>query len=207
MFWDILDKKRSEILPKLVNVADGFYLAGGTALALQLGHRDSIDFDFFTKSAFSNVEMFEKIKIAFAGFTVVKTQDEKDTLTVVVGENIKLSFFVYKYDLVKPLISSDFFKLASIEDIGCMKLSAVVSRYLLKDYVDLYWILHQISLADLIALKEKKYPDLDTNLVLKSLVYFDDVMPEPIIFKNGSDISFEEVKTYLKKVVIEYSSQ
>jgi len=195
------------MLPKLVSATDGFYLAGGTALALQLGHRDSIDFDFFTKSAFSNIEMFEKIKTAFVGFTVIKTQDEKDTLTVVVDENIKLSFFVYKYDLVKPLVNSDFFKLASIEDIGCMKLSAVVSRYLLKDYVDLYWILHHISLADLIALKEKKYPDLDTNLVLKSLVYFDDVSAEPIIFKNGRDISFEEMKVYLKKVVIEYSSK
>jgi hypothetical protein len=202
MYWDILDQSRLNILPKLTNLADKFYLAGGTGMALQLGHRDSIDFDFFTKDVFSSVEMFEKIKKAFNGEVVVKTQDEKETLTVEINDNIKLSFFRYNYDLVKPLVTTEFFQLASVEDIGCMKLAAIVSRFLLKDYVDLYWILQSISLSDLINLNQKKYRDLDTNLVLKSLVYFDDVVPEPILFKNKMEVSFEKVKEFLRKEVV-----
>lgn len=206
MFWNILDQNRLDILPKLTNLTDQFYLAGGTGLALQLGHRDSVDFDFFTKNDFSNTEVFNKIKTAFEGEVVVKIQDEKDTLTVFINNNIKLSFFRYKYDLIKPLISTEFFKLASVEDIACMKLSAIVSRYLLKDYVDLHWILHQITLSDLINLNKKKHQDLDTNLVLKSLVYFDDVVLEPILFKNKMDVCFEEVKEFLRKTVKEFLS-
>lgn len=205
MYWDILDTKRKNILSKLANITNGFYLAGGTALALQLGHRDSIDFDFFSPTEFSNAKLFEKITTIFTGFNIIKTQDEKDTLSVTVNENIKLSFFVYRYDLVKPLIKSDYFDLASVEDIACMKLSAIVNRYLLKDYVDIYWILHQINLADLITLNQQKHQNLDTNLVLKSLVYFDDIVIEPILHKNNKEISFDDLKQFLTKTVTSFS--
>lgn len=202
MHWEILDKNRTEILPLLAEFKDQFYLAGGTALALQLGHRDSIDFDFFLQNEFSNDILFKKIENVFSNYKIVKTQDEKDTLTVKINENIKLSFFTYRYVLVKPLIKTEYFDLASIEDIACMKLSAIVSRYLLKDYVDIYWILHQIKLSDLLILNQHKLQNLDINLVLKSLVYFDDVVPEKITFKNNKDVDFETVKEFLRKVVL-----
>lgn len=202
MHWEILDKNRTEILPLLAEFKDQFYLAGGTALALQLGHRDSIDFDFFLQNEFSNDILFKKIENVFSNYKIVKTQDEKDTLTVKINENIKLSFFTYRYVLVKPLIKTEYFDLASIEDIACMKLSAIVSRYLLKDYVDIYWILHQIKLSDLLILNQHKLQNLDINLVLKSLVYFDDVVPEKITFKNNKDVDFETVKEFLRKEVL-----
>lgn len=202
MYWEILDKNRTEILPLLAEFKDQFYLAGGTALALQLGHRDSIDFDFFLQNEFSNDILFKKIENVFSNYKIVKTQDEKDTLTVKINENIKLSFFTYRYVLVKPLIKTEYFDLASIEDIACMKLSAIVSRYLLKDYVDIYWILHQIKLSDLLILNQHKLQNLDINLVLKSLVYFDDVVPEKITFKNNKDVDFETVKEFLRKEVL-----
>ncbi len=202
MHWEILDKNRTEILPLLAEFKDQFYLAGGTALALQLGHRDSVDFDFFLQNEFSNDILFKKIENVFSNYKIVKTQDEKDTLTVKINENIKLSFFTYRYVLVKPLIKTEYFDLASIEDIACMKLSAIVSRYLLKDYVDIYWILHQIKLSDLLILNQHKLQNLDINLVLKSLVYFDDVVPEKITFKNNKDVDFETVKEFLRKEVL-----
>jgi hypothetical protein len=204
MFWNVLDQNRLDVLPKFVGLVGEFYLAGGTALALQLGHRDSVDFDFFTKDDFSNSKLFEKIKNVSNDQITVKTQDERGTLSAVIGNNIKLSFFEYKYDLIKPPVVTEFFKLASVEDIGCMKLSAIVNWYLLKDYVDLYWILHQVSLSNLLDLNQKKHRDLDTNLVLKSLVYFEDVVPEPILFKNNKEVSFEEVKEFLRKKVVEF---
>jgi len=204
IYWDILDQKRSEILPLLSNFKDDFYLAGGTALALQLGHRDSIDFDFFSTNSFSTEELFYKIKRIFTGHQIVKVQEAKDTLTLIIDQSIKLSFFGYQYELMKPLIDENFLKMASIEDIACMKMSAIISRSVLKDYVDLYFIFHQFKLATLLNLTNKKFPAIDSNLVLKSLVYFEDIEKEPIIFKHNQEVSFELIKKYLLETVKKY---
>lgn len=204
LHWEILDKERQKILPLLSNFKNEFYLAGGTALALHLGYRESIDFDFFSKRHFSTEILYKKIKKVFKSRDILKIQEDKDTLTVLIDKKIKISFFQYQYELIKPLVESEFIQLASIEDIGCMKFSAIVSRSFLKDYVDLYWILQRISLTDLLIYNQKKHHDLETNLVLKSLVYFDDVIEEPIIFSKEMEISFEEIKEYLRKTVREY---
>ena len=95
-------------------------------------------------------------------------------------------------------------KRKEILDVGCMKLSTIVSRSLEKDYIDLYFILKTISLEELLNCFIVKYPSMDKNLILKSLIYFDDVEQEKIIFKEGNFISLEEVKIYLQKIVKEY---
>ena len=102
------------------------------------------------------------------------------------------------------MIEERFFRLASIEDIACMKLSAIVSRATEKDYVDLYFILQKYNLDDLLKLTVQKFPSLDEVLILKSLTYFADVVEEEIIFKHQQQVSFAEVKTYLKIKVQEY---
>lgn len=206
LYWDILDKKRKEILPPFNSFKPDFYLAGGTALALQLGHRDSIDFDFFDDESFSTGELYEKIERIFKDYKILKTQDKKDTLTVLIDDSIKISFFIYPYSLIKPLIETEYFKIATIEDIGCMKLSAITSRMATKDYVDLYFILQKISLSDLLDLAKEKFPSLDSNLVLKSLVYFDDITDEPIAYKHEHEIGFDLVKNSLESTVKNYLS-
>ena len=91
LHWDILDKKRAEILPRFTLLkSEGFYLAGGTALALYLGHRDSIDFDFFKSESFGTGDLFERVYEALEGHEVVKTQEETDTLSVAIDENIRV---------------------------------------------------------------------------------------------------------------------
>jgi predicted nucleotidyltransferase component of viral defense system len=201
MFYNILDKKRMAILPLLKEFKSDFYLAGGTALALQLGHRDSIDFDFFSVKNIDTEKLFERIKTIFVDYEVKKIQEEKNTLTIIIDENIKISFFTYRYELLNELINEENLKLASIEDIACMKLSAIVSRSTEKDYVDLYFILQNNSLGNLLKLVQKKFPSLDTNLVIKSLTYFDDIVEEAINFKNEQKVSLEEIKIFLVEVV------
>ncbi len=202
MHWNILDEQRKNILPLFAELSnEGFYLAGGTALALQIGHRDSIDFDFFKEQSFDTEKLFAKLEQVFKNHKILKTQEEHNTLGVVVDETIKISFMSYNYVLLKLLIESDYFPLASITDIGCMKLSAITSRSVLKDYVDLYFILKQISLREMIMLCETKFPNIDGNLILKSLVYFDDVHLEPIMFKENHDVDFETIKKFLKQEV------
>ncbi len=201
LHWEILDEERIKLLPMLSSIRENFYLAGGTALALLIGHRDSVDLDFFSGESFSSLELFNKLNKVFINKNLLKVQEEKDTLTVLIDEKIKISFFAYPYKLVKPLIKSEFINLAAIEDIGLMKLSAITGRTAFKDYVDLYWILQRIPLAVLIELCEKKFENLDINLVLKSLVYYDDIIEEPINFKGYDQVSFEKIKSYLQKEV------
>lgn len=205
LHWNILDTKRLAILPLFKNFSsDKFYLAGGTGLALQLGHRDSIDFDFFKEGDFDTVLLIEKISLIFASHKLTITQQEKNTVSCLIDDSIQLSFFSYNHSLLYPFIETDYFNIASITDIGCMKLSAISSRYVEKDYVDLYFILQDLSLSLLLEDFIKKYPNFDKSLILKSLVYFDDVLREPILFKEGHDVSFETVKTFLQKTVKEY---
>ena len=196
LHYDILDPERKEILTKLVAFKTQFYLAGGTALALQIGHRDSLDFDFFSREDIDTVKLFEQICEVFAGREIVKTQEEKNILSVNVGK-MKFSFLTYPYELVDKLVEEESFNLASIMDIACMKLSAITSRSTLKDYVDLYFILKEYTLEELFNACKNKFPNLDLGLILKSLVYFEDIDEEPINFKEGNHVSLEEVKQKL----------
>ena len=203
MFYDILDKKRLEVLPLLGEFKEGFYLAGGTALALQLGHRDSVDFDFFTDKNIDTNKLFKKVKKVFKGRTIKKIQEEKNTLTVIIDDNIKISFFTYNYPLLEVFVIEKHLKLASILDISCMKLSAIISRSTLKDYVDLYFVLQELKLTQLLEGVVRKFSSIDYNLILKSLVYFDDIIDEPIIFKNNKSVSKGELEDFFEKIVLE----
>lgn len=207
LYFDILDQKRTNLLPLLTPFKDNFYLAGGTALALLLGHRDSIDFDFFSSGSFSTKDLFKKIEQVFAGHQVVRTQEANDTLTIIIDDGLKVSFFAYPYELVRPLLNEDHFRIASLEDIACMKLAAITSRSVLKDYVDLYFILHNIVLEKLLNFTKEKFFTIDTNLILKSLVYFEDIQEEPILFKHNKEVSFKLIKKYLAETVKEYLTE
>lgn len=204
MFYNILDKERLDILPLFKELKNKFYLAGGTALALQIGHRDSVDFDFFSEENIDTGELFEKLEDIFVGYKIQKVQEEKNTLTIVIGKNVKVSFFAYKYMLLNDFVKESYLRLASVEDIACMKLSAIVSRSTEKDYIDLYFILQNKSLAELMKLLSKKFSALDKNLVIKSLVYFDDIEEEAIMFKNDKNVLLDDVKKFLIKEVEAY---
>ena len=202
MFYNILDKKRLAILPLLKSFKRDFYLAGGTGLALQLGHRDSIDFDFFSKKDIDTEKLYLQIKETFKGCKILKVQEEKNTLTVFINDNIKLSFFTYNYKLIKKTVNERYFNIASIVDIACMKLSAIVSRAANKDYIDLYFIFKKVSLKSILNNLNKKLPELDINLVLKSLVYFKDLKMEPIKFKNNQKVDLKTIAKNFKEQII-----
>lgn len=194
MFYDILDKDRTKILPILPQITTDFYLAGGTALALHIGHRDSIDFDFFTDKTFDPQSIFKTCQKALSENTLRITQQEPNTLSIVIDDMINMSFFTHTYPLLVPLINGEYCAIASIQDIACMKILAIVNRSTTKDYVDLYYIFQQFSLEEILDMTQKKYSHLDQNIILKSLVYFDDIIDEPIIFKNDKSVSMSQIK-------------
>lgn len=201
MHYEILDQKRIDILPILKNLKDTFYLAGGTGLALLIGHRDSIDFDFFTANPIDTQRFYLDLLDLFRNHKIVKIQEEKNTLTVIVDDHIKISFFTFPYPVLEDFVEDEDLKIASILDIACMKLSAIVGRSVLKDYIDIYFILKTCKLSNILNKLTKKMPDLDHNLVLKSLVYFEDITNEQIIFKNDNYISLQEIKVFFEAEV------
>jgi len=203
MHKDVLDKTRQDMLPALSVLKDDFYLAGGTGLALQIGHRRSVDFDFFCPESFDTEALFNTITKKFSGRSVTRIDQSQDTLHVSI-DGVQMSFFGYDYPLIDDLIETENLYLASVLDIACMKLSAVIGRATIKDYVDIYYILQDYSLEDLLHFADDKYPNFNRNLVLKSLVYFDDVTEKPLKFLDCDAPGFSEVKEYLRKTVKNY---
>ncbi len=206
----ILSEERKRVLPSLTSFKNEFYLAGGTGLALQLGHRESIDFDFFSPHPFDTDVMIKRLSALFGDKSFVVTQVEKNTLSINLHIEIKISFMTYEYKLISPLISTEYINIASIPDIACMKLSAIMQRSTLKDYVDLYEIMKIYSLPQLLTFAKEKYPTIDSAVILKSLSYLDDIVDEPLIYQTGQSkpqigglkLFFQnEVKKYINTII------
>ena len=202
------DSLKIEVLPdeqrKLFNhlaecnwISD-FYLAGGTALALQLGHRQSIDFDFFTRESFGREEI--KTHCSSLGSMELYSED-KNTLHVGVN-GIRLSFFRYDIPLLEDRKVFKEITIASLLDIALMKLVAISGRGSKKDFFDLYFLLQIYSLSDLFKNFELKYDKESNNIyhLLKSLVYYEDAenQPSPLMLKT---ISWEDVRLFINNTV------
>ncbi len=197
MYSETINSKTKCVLEKIRGslLVRDFYLAGGTGLALQLGHRQSIDLDWFSEQNFSN----EKIKNNLALLGSFKLLgEEKGTIHGTLDE-IRVSFFYYGYKLLFPLIKFGNIDLADERDIAAMKIDAISSRGSKKDFIDLYFLSEKYSLTELIDFFEKKYKGIEYNKlhILKSLSYFDDAEsePMPIMVK---EIEWEKIKDRIR---------
>lgn len=200
MYPQTLYPETKQILKQLSgrSFQQDFYLAGGTALALQLGHRKSIDLDFFSTN-------FPKEQILLQNLSDLKpsvAQQTKGTLDLLLNE-VKVSFLEYKYPLVQEFTKYEGAKLASVMDILCMKLTAISSRGTKKDFYDLYFGLQKYSLQEIWENFEQKYKDTKYQKlhILKSLTYFTDAErdPQPDLLKN---VSWDEVKSQITKLAL-----
>ncbi|MDI6778524.1 MAG: nucleotidyl transferase AbiEii/AbiGii toxin family protein [Patescibacteria group bacterium] len=179
-----------------------WYLAGGTALALQVGNRKSVDLDFFTtEKDFNKLELLDN----FLGNNEwATTLNRKNT---VYGElfKAKISFIAYPFFVPKQ----DFIQYGSIKilqslDVAVMKIIAISQRGRKRDFFDLYWCAKNLEpLENLIKRLKEQYPSVahDFHHILKSLVYFEDAEsdPPPDIFFEAD---WEEVKNYIKKEIL-----
>lgn len=157
----------------------GFYLAGGTGLALRLGHRKSDDLDFFSSKPFSAQDLLDTLSRRFGGVELRAAQ--RQTLHVRV-RNTEVSFLGYRYPLLFPVARFGAVAVADPRDIACMKLSAIASRGTRRDFLDLFAVARTHSLAALLEMFERKYRAVPHSRLhlLKSLVYFDDAEKDPV---------------------------
>lgn len=189
----ILPKKQRELFNFLSGQVwlDSFYLAGGTALALQIGHRQSIDFDFFTKSSFDKKKVVKKA-VEFGTFELFT--EGVDTIHGALN-GVQISFFRLEDKLLGETINFRHLHVASMLDIAAMKLNAVSGRGTKKDFIDLYFLLEKFSLPELFEGYEAKYGKTVSNNyhLLKSLTYFGDAEKQPSP-KMIVKVSWDEVK-------------
>jgi hypothetical protein len=176
----------------------GAYLAGGTALTLHLGHRRSVDLDWFTKNTVKPGDLMNDLNSL--GFPVSVRQNDEGTFLGHVGE-VQYSVFRYRYELVARPSSYQRCSLAALEDIAAMKMSAIVQRATKRDYVDLHAMLvgAKLPMREVVATMRRKYPGVDPSMSLRALGYFKDVekqaMPDML-----AKTTWEEVKKGLSRV-------
>ncbi len=181
------------------DIAKNFYLAGGTALAIQLGHRQSIDLDWFSKSPFSNSDLKKELA-SLGNFRL-----DNEAVGTINGllDGVRVSFFYYDYGLLFPFILFEGVNLADERDIAAMKIDAISSRGSKKDFVDVYFLLEKYQLPELVSFFEKKYSGIKYNKlhILKSLIYFNDAEDEPMprMFKR---IEWRKIKEKIKETVL-----
>ncbi len=179
-----------------MSLPSGFYLAGGTGLALHFGHRRSVDFDFFAPEAFHE----EALLASLERYSPSVLSRAPQTLHLLL-DGIKVSFLGYPHPL---LFSTDLFfssvEVADARDIACMKLSAVASRGTRRDFVDLYVAAKTYSTSEILTLFARKYAGIEYNRLhlLKSLSYFDDAEADPPL-EMLKEITWEDVKDFFAR--------
>jgi hypothetical protein len=200
---EILSTRQQGILKRLGPQlrGTGFYLGGGTAIATHLGHRRSVDLDWFCQEAFERPLRLAD-KLTRAGIPLIATHNEPGTLLGKIS-GVQISFMHYGYRFLKrPQVWADFgCQLASLDDLAAMKLEAVAQRGAKKDFVDIYAILSGTnSLAELLDKYCKKYVVEDTVHLLYSLTYFEDAKPDPMP-KMLWHMNWREIQKELRKQV------
>lgn len=203
MHEEILTQKARKLFPLLAKFTE-FYLVGGTALALQIGHRVSVDFDMFTESVLSP-RLLEKIKRIFRAYPIQVTYRSSDQINCVIAD-VKFTFFSYRYPVLDRYVMVKKIPLASVKEIAAMKALAVGGRLAYKDYVDWYFFLkgNRVDLESVIDLARKKFGgDFSDRLFLGQLASFHDVPTQTIDF-FGKDISRKTIELFIAKTVKRY---
>lgn len=200
MHQEALTKEGLRLLPKLKDFND-FYLAGGTALALQIGHRISVDFDLFCQKDIPK-ELFAKIKKSFSLEKISPLINNPEELTVLVG-GTKITFIRYPFPIINKFIELNGIKTLDILELSTTKAYTIGRRGSFKDYVDLFFIISEgcASLEEIIELAEKKYgSEFNSRLFLEQLIYLEDVEEEKLLFLK-KPVNKKEVNEFFIKEV------
>lgn len=172
LYRDTVKEELLELLGRIMKQEEfaRFNLVGGTALALQIGHRNSVDIDLFGNAEIE-LDRFIDILSGYGNLQIIK---KSPSILITSVNDIKIDLVNYKYDLLKPFTTIENIRLASIEDIAAMKLNAIAGRGSKKDFIDLFFLLSRFSLEELFEFYSSKYTDGSQFMVLKSLTYFAD---------------------------------
>lgn len=184
-------------LPSLKN----FALGGGTNLALQIGHRFSIDLDFFTSTSYDNTGVFKTITQKYPSAELIFEQNQTMMFHI---EGVKVDFVLYPFEWLYSFKEIEEARLINITDIIPMKLQALSNRFAKKDFWDIAFLLKRFSLEEIMKIFKTKFPQVDTGYIIHSLTYFETAEKEddPI---NLVPINWNDIKEFLQKTVSDYT--
>lgn len=175
-------------------------LVGGTSLALQYGHRQSVDLDFFGKLQVAQEDIFEMISRLGLDYKIL---NRTKLILQLLIDKIKVDIIDYNYDWIDAPIVENGITLASPKDIAVLKINAIEGRGSKKDFIDIYMLLQHFSLDEILSFYALKYPNHSFLMAIKSLIYFDDAenqtMPKMFI-----STSWDSMKKYIVKTVNDY---
>ena len=167
-------------------------LVGGTALALQYGHRSSIDLDLFGKIDIDAYELQEIL----SKHGMLRVENETKIIHQYIIDNIKVDVVNYPFEWISPMIEDEGVRLASPMDIAAMKVNAIEGRGTKKDFIDMYMLLQHYSLEEILGFYQQKYPNHSVFRALRSLTYFEDAedqfMPRMFV-----DDTWEDIKQFI----------
>lgn len=199
---EILVGKQVELLPLVEKFSKDFGLVGGTAIALQVGHRRSIDFDLFSLKEFDNGKI--RNKIIRNGWKIGKVYKDEDGQFTFFVNNAQFTFFHYPFKIKFSKSFENILKMPDLLTLAAMKAYALGRRAKWKDYVDLYFIINKYHSIDKIIKKGKEIfkGEFNERIFREALSYFDDISyTEPIEFLPGFEVSEKKIK----KALVEFS--
>ena len=194
---EILNENQIELLPLIGEFKREYYLVGGTAIALYLGHRRSIDYDLFKFSVLNRKKNLDKIQSL--GFKPIVTWNVADQMNLIVNE-VKLTFFQYPFQIKSNNVFDGIVRIPDLLDLAAMKAYALGRRSKWKDYVDLYFLLNdKFTLGEISNRATEIYGDLFSDKLFPSqLSYFEDVdYSEQVDYLIPTPPTEEEIKNRL----------
>lgn len=201
LHYETVDRDTLGLLKKLqeISIFSDLRLVGGTSLALQIGHRKSIDIDLFGNFDADEFEVSEKFN-KLGSVSVIK---KSKNIFINIIDDIKVDVVRYPYPWINMPLIIDNLTLASKEDIAAMKLAAITGRGSKKDFIDIYFLLKEFSLDEIFNFYDEKFHDGNRFLVMKSLTYFEDAERD-LMPKMLFEIDWETVKTFIINLVKNY---
>jgi hypothetical protein len=186
-----------ELLTQLMHndVFKHFNLVGGTALALQIGHRISIDIDLFGNCEIDEIAVLDQLNACGPVHVLKKSKN----ILICSVQGIKVDIVNYSYPILENTLISDGIRMVGLKDIAAMKMNAIAGRGSKKDFIDVYYLLQYFTLEVMIDLYLQKYSNGSEFLVRKSLTFFDDAEEEemPLMME---DISWDRIKERILEV-------
>jgi hypothetical protein len=202
MHEEVLSQEQKDLLPLVASFSKTFGLVGGTAIALQMGHRRSIDFDLATTSEFNALKVREQFGTKYKVDSVLV--DETNEYSVVIN-GVKTTFLRYPFKIDFEFGFEKYLKMPTLTTLASMKAYALGRRAKWKDYVDLYFVFNTFSFKEVVSkAKEIFKKEFNEKLFREELAYFDDIdYSEQIDYMKGFEISDEVVKKRLSEISLQ----
>jgi hypothetical protein len=205
MHEEILSSNQKNLLPLIHNFSDLFFLIGGTAIALQLGHRRSIDLDLASFSKLNIDQIRNNIR---EKFKIKSTLVESPTELSIVISDVKITFLYYPFEFSAIDNFNDIIKIPDLITLGALKSFALGRRAKWKDYVDLYFIFQNHSLSEVVTKTKQIYGhEFNEKLFREQLAYFKDIdYSEKIDYLPAKKVEDQQIKTFLQQISLEKSN-